>query len=80
MVVVEIDSRRPVNLKDTLLQPPPEGSYRAGILIVPDRVLGQLPVVLQADKVVRAAVVKLLLELGGNNIIGGTDNRGQVFN
>ena len=79
IMVVEVDRWGFVGDQNLLRQPPLQNSRRTGIFIVGGRVLGQFPVMLQADKVVFVTLVKLLLHLGGNNVVGGTDNVGEVL-
>jgi hypothetical protein len=75
---VYIDGRLIGDDKHLLFKPLAKYRRRAGVLVIGIRVLGQLAVVLYADEVVTAAVVKLVLKPRGDDVVGGTDYIGQL--
>jgi hypothetical protein len=78
VMVMQVDGRLPVYPEDTPTSPLCQGIGGTGIPVVADGVLWKLAGELESDGVVFTPGIKLLLLLGGDDVVWWTDNPGEV--
>jgi hypothetical protein len=78
-MIMEINGRGAISLKDAPLQPLLKGGGGTHIPVVHGIIPRQFPPVLQTDDIVSVSFIAVLLLPGSDHVIGRADNTSQVI-